>query len=70
MNGAGFVLSPLFGGTLYAYAKDHYGASGLQASFWLAIAILIGMATFAMISRRIRSTVGVFSPSGGGQEPN
>ena len=70
VSGAGFVLSPLFGGTLYAYAKRHYGDAGLQAPFWLALLILIAMASFALISRRIRSTVGVSSPSGGGQEPS
>lgn len=67
--GAGFVLAPFFGGTLYAFAKGKYGDAGLTAPFWLAIVILIGMGAFALISRRIRSTGGVSSPSGG-QEPS
>ena len=68
VNGAGFVLSPFFGATLYDFAKQHYGAAGLAAPFWLAIVILVLMASFALVSRRIRSTAGVSSPSGG-QEP-
>lgn len=60
--GAGFVISPLAGGTLYDVA-------GIYAPFWLAIAILLVMGFFALISRRIRSSVGV-SSSSGGQEPS
>jgi MFS family permease len=67
--GAGFVLSPVLGGTLYGWAKEHYGEAGIQAPLWLAIAILIAIAAFALVSRRIRSTVGV-SSSPSGQEPN
>ena len=62
VNGAGFVLSPLAGVTLYA-------AAGMHAPLWLAVAILIGIAVFALVSRRIRSTVGV-SSSPSGQEPS
>jgi MFS family permease len=62
--GAGFVLSPLLGGTLYDWAKHTYGANGIQAPLWLAVIILVAMAGFALVSRRIRSTVGVSSPSG------
>lgn len=61
VNGAGFVLSPLAGVTLYA-------AAGMHAPLWLAIAILVAIGAFALFSRRIRSTVGVSSPSG--SEPN
>ncbi|MDX2234129.1 MAG: MFS transporter [Hyphomonadaceae bacterium] len=59
--GAGFVISPLAGGTLYDVA-------GIHAPLWLAVAILLTMGFFAVISRRIRSSVGV-SSSSGGQEP-
>jgi MFS family permease len=57
VNGAGFVLSPLAGVTLYSIA-------GMHAPLWLAVAILIAIGVFALMSRRIRSTVGVSSPSG------
>ena len=62
VNGAGFVLSPLAGVTLYSKV-------GMHAPLYLAIAILVAMGAFALLSRRIRSTAGVSSPSGG-QEPS
>lgn len=60
VNGAGFVISPLAGVTLYE-------AAGMRAPLWLAIGILLSMALFALLSRRLRSTGGVSSssPSGG-----
>lgn len=65
VNGAGFVLSPFFGVTLYGYGMKHFGPNGLHAPFWLAVAILLAMAIFALVSRRLRSIGGVSSPSGG-----
>jgi hypothetical protein len=62
INGAGFVLSPLAGGLLYK-------TMGIHAPLWLAVGTLIAMGFFAFMSRRIRSTAGVSSPSGG-QEPS
>lgn len=64
VNGAGFVISPLAGVTLYAWGKDHLGPNGMHAPFWLAVAILVAMAVFALLSRRIRSSGGVSSSSG------
>jgi MFS family permease len=60
--GAGFVISPLAGVTLYERA-------GMHAPLWLVVAILLTMGFFAVISRRIRSSVGVSSPSGGAEGP-
>lgn len=56
ISGAGFVFSPLTGVTLYEVA-------GVHAPLWLAVALLIGMAVFALLSRRLRSTGGVSSSS-------
>ncbi|KAF0182060.1 MAG: MFS transporter [Hyphomonadaceae bacterium] len=61
VNGAGFVISPLAGVTLY-------GAAGMHAPLWLAVAILVSMTLFALMSRRLRSTGGVSSSPGGGAE--
>ncbi len=61
VNGAGFVISPLAGVTLYE-------AAGMHAPLWLAIAILVSMTLFALMSRRLRSTGGVSSSPGGGAE--
>ena len=61
VNGAGFVISPLAGVTLYE-------AAGMHAPLWLTLAILVSMALFALLSRRLRSTGGVSSsPSSGGE---
>jgi MFS family permease len=56
--GAGFVISPFAGVTLYETV-------GMHAPLWLTFALLLTMGFFALISRRIRSTTGVSSPSGG-----
>lgn len=61
VNGAGFVISPLAGVTLYETA-------GMHAPLWLALAILVSMAVFALVSRRLRSTGGVSSSPSGGAE--
>jgi predicted MFS family arabinose efflux permease len=61
VNGAGFVISPLAGVTLY-------GAAGMHAPLWLAVAILVSMTLFALMSRRLRSTGGVSSSPSGGAE--
>lgn len=59
INGAGFVFSPLTGVTLYEIA-------GVHAPLWLAVALLIAMSLFALLSRRLRSTGDVSSSSPGG----
>jgi MFS family permease len=46
-NGAGFVVSPLFGGLAYE-------AIGMTAPLWFAAAILALMGVFALRSRRLR----------------
>lgn len=56
INGAGFVFSPLTGVTLYEMA-------GVHAPLWLATGVLVAMALFALLSRRLRSTGGVSSSS-------
>lgn len=61
INGAGFVFSPLTGVTLYEMA-------GLHAPLWLAVGVLFAMSTFALLSRRLRSTGGVSSSPSGGAE--
>ncbi|MDZ4776485.1 MAG: MFS transporter [Alphaproteobacteria bacterium] len=61
VSGAGFVISPLAGVTLYEFA-------GMHAPLWLAVGILVSMALFALISRRLRSTGGVSSSPSGGAE--
>ncbi|MBL8559275.1 MAG: MFS transporter [Hyphomonadaceae bacterium] len=56
VNGAGFVISPLAGVTLYE-------AAGMHAPLWLAVGILTSMTLFAVFSRRLRATGGVSSSS-------
>lgn len=61
VNGAGFIISPLAGVTLYE-------AAGMHAPLYLAVTILVAMAIFALTSRRLRSTGGVSSSPSGGPE--
>lgn len=46
-NGAGFVLSPLFGNALYGFA-------GMNAPLWLMIALLLSLATYAAAERTLQ----------------
>jgi len=56
VSGAGFVISPLAGVTLYEM-------QGMHAPLWLAVGILSSMTLFAVFSRRLRSSGGVSSSS-------
>jgi len=46
-NGAGFILSPLFGNGLYELL-------GMDAPLWLVIAVLLGLSAYAGLDRSLR----------------
>ncbi|MBP6689634.1 MAG: MFS transporter [Hyphomonadaceae bacterium] len=50
VNGAGFIFSPLVGGVVY----EHFG---MNAPLAIVAAVLTFMATFAIVSRRLRDVV-------------
>lgn len=50
INGAGFIFSPVLGGVAYEHL-------GMSAPLLITIALLIGMFSFAMVSRRLRNIV-------------
>jgi MFS family permease len=54
-NGAGFVFSPLLGGVVYERV-------GINAPLIIAVALLLAMLAFALVSRRLRSAVTVEAP--------
>jgi MFS family permease len=55
-NGAGFVFSPLIGGVAYE-------RFGMNVPLLIAVALLIAMTAFALMSRRLRNVI-VDGPSG------
>jgi MFS family permease len=58
VNGAGFIISPLLGGMVYA-------RFGHTTPYWLMIGLLAIMAVYAFNSRRLRRSAGAVPPSEG-----
>ena len=50
INGAGFVFSPVLGGVAYEHL-------GMIAPLIITIALIVGMFTFALVSRRLRNVI-------------
>ena len=50
VNGSGFVFSPVLGGVAYEHL-------GMDAPLVIAIALLIAMFSFALVSRRLRNVM-------------
>jgi MFS family permease len=50
INGSGFVFSPVLGGVAYEHL-------GMVAPLVITIALIAGMLTFALVSRRLRNVI-------------
>jgi MFS family permease len=61
-NGAGFVFSPLVGGVVYERV-------GMNAPLFVALAVLVAMTVFALISRRLRHAALDGAPPGEPTQP-